>query len=59
MSTSNSLSSVVIIAGILMVSTPNGSESNLLGCFVIGIVAIKVFDNFAVAYRMFEIFKRG
>ncbi len=59
MSTSNSLSGVVILGGILMVSAPNGSVSNLLGCFAIGIAAINVFGGFAVSYRMLQMFKKG
>lgn len=59
MSTSNSLSGVVILGGILMVSAPNGSVSNLLGCVAIGVAAINVFGGFAVSYRMLQMFKKG
>jgi hypothetical protein len=38
-----------------MVSTPNGSVSNLLGYLVIGVVAINVFGGFAVSYGMLQI----
>jgi NAD/NADP transhydrogenase alpha subunit len=59
MSTSNSLSGVVILGGILMVSTPNGSVSNLSGCFAVGVAAINVFGSFAASFRMLQMFKRG
>ena len=59
MSTSNSLSGVVILGGILMASTPDRSISNILGCCAIGIAAINVFGGFAVSYRMLQMFKRG
>ena len=59
MSTSNSLSGVVILGGILMVSAPNGSVSNLLGCCAIAVAAINVFGGFAVSYRMLQMFKKG
>jgi NAD(P) transhydrogenase subunit alpha len=58
MSTSNSLSGVVILGRILMVNTPNGSVSNLLGCFAIGVAAINVFGSFEVSYRMLQMFER-
>jgi NAD/NADP transhydrogenase alpha subunit len=59
MSTSNSLSGVVILGGILIVSTPNGSVSNLLGFFAIGVAAINIFGSFVVSYIMLQMFKRG
>ena len=59
MSTSNSLSGVVILGGILMASTPSLSISNLLGCFAIAVAAINVFGGFAVSYRMLQMFKKG
>jgi NAD/NADP transhydrogenase alpha subunit len=59
MSTSNNLSGVVILGGILMVSTPNGLVSNLLGCFAVGVAAINVFGSFVVSYIMLQMFERG
>jgi len=59
MSTSNSLSGVVILGGILMVSNPIGSVSNVLGCVSITVAAINVFGGFAVSYRMLQMFKKG
>jgi H+-translocating NAD(P) transhydrogenase subunit alpha len=58
MSTSNSLSGVVILGGILMVSTPKGSAVNVLGCVAISVAAINVFGGFAVSYRMLLMFKK-
>jgi NAD/NADP transhydrogenase alpha subunit len=58
MSTSNSLSGVVILGGILMVSTPKGSATNVLGCLAISVAAINVFGGFAVSYRMLLMFKK-
>lgn len=58
MSTSNSLSGVVILGGILMVSTPQGSAVNVLGCVAISVAAINVFGGFAVSYRMLLMFKK-
>lgn len=58
MSTSNSLSGVVILGGILMASTPTGSPTNVLGCTAIAVAAINVFGGFAVSYRMLLMFKR-
>lgn len=58
MSTSNSLSGVVILGGILMASTPNGSPTNVLGCTAISVAAINVFGGFAVSYRMLLMFKK-
>ncbi|KAL3919475.1 MAG: hypothetical protein SGILL_003735, partial [Bacillariaceae sp.] len=58
MSTSNSLSGVVILGGILMVSTPRGSATNVLGCIAIAVAAINVFGGFAVSYRMLLMFKK-
>lgn len=58
MSTSNSLSGVVIVGGILMVSGPNGSASSLLGCIAIGVSAVNVFGGFAVSYRMLSMFQK-
>jgi NAD(P) transhydrogenase subunit alpha len=51
MSTSNSLSGVVILGGILMVSTPEGSASSVLGAVAISVAAINVFGGFAVSVR--------
>lgn len=51
MSTSNSLSGVVILGGILMVSTPEGSTSSVLGAVAIAVAAINVFGGFAVSVR--------
>jgi NAD/NADP transhydrogenase alpha subunit len=58
MSTSNSLSGVVILGGILMASTPTGSPTNVLGCSAIAVAAINVFGGFAVSYRMLLMFKK-
>lgn len=58
MSTSNSLSGVVILGGILMASTPTGSPTNVLGCIAISVAAINVFGGFAVSYRMLLMFKK-
>merc|ERR1719188_1745974 len=58
MSTSNSLSGVVILGGILMASTPTGSPSNVLGCSAISVATINVFGGFAVSYRMLLMFKK-
>lgn len=58
MSTSNSLSGVVILGGILMASTPTGSPTNVLGCTAISVAAINVFGGFAVSYRMLLMFKK-
>lgn len=49
MSTSNSLSGVVILGGILMASAPRGSASNVLGCTAIAVAAVNVFGGFAVS----------
>jgi NAD(P) transhydrogenase subunit alpha len=51
MSTSNSLSGVVILGGILMASTPKGSAVNVLGCSAIAVAAINVFGGFTVSVR--------
>jgi NAD(P) transhydrogenase subunit alpha len=58
MSTSNSLSGVVILGGILMASTPTGSPTSVLGCTAISVAAINVFGGFAVSYRMLLMFKK-
>lgn len=58
MSTSNALSGVVILGGILMVSTPQGSATSVLGCVATGVAAINVFGGFAVSYRMLLMFKK-
>lgn len=58
MSTSNSLSGVVILGGILMASSPMGSATNVLGCTAIAVAAINVFGGFAVSYRMLLMFKK-
>lgn len=57
MSTSNSLSGVVILGGMLMASLPNGSASQVLGCISISVAAVNVFGGFAVSYRMLLMFK--
>jgi NAD(P) transhydrogenase subunit alpha len=57
MSTSNSLSGVVILGGMLMASLPQGSAANVLGCTAITVAAINVFGGFAVSYRMLSMFK--
>jgi len=59
MSTSNSLSGVVIIGGILMASAPNGSPTSVLGAIAIAVAAINVFGGFAVSYRMLLMFKKS
>eukprot|EP00553_Chaetoceros_curvisetus_P001230 CAMPEP_0204620056 /NCGR_PEP_ID=MMETSP0717-20131115/6209_1 /ASSEMBLY_ACC=CAM_ASM_000666 /TAXON_ID=230516 /ORGANISM="Chaetoceros curvisetus" /LENGTH=436 /DNA_ID=CAMNT_0051634159 /DNA_START=1 /DNA_END=1311 /DNA_ORIENTATION=- len=59
MSTSNSLSGVVILGGMLMASLPQGSISNILGCASITIATINVVGGFAVSYRMLLMFKSG
>lgn len=59
MSTSNSLSGVVILGGILMVSAPNGSASSIMGCCAIAVAAVNVFGGFAVSYRMLQMFRKG
>jgi NAD(P) transhydrogenase subunit alpha len=58
MSTSNSLSGVVILGGILMVSVEQGSAANILGACAISVAAINVFGGFAVSYRMLLMFKK-
>lgn len=57
MSTSNSLSGVVILGGMLMTSLPRGSASNVLGSTAVTVAAINVFGGFAVSYRMLLMFK--
>ena len=47
MSTSNALSGVVTLGGILMASTPKGSAVNVLGCLAIAVGSINVFGGFA------------
>lgn len=59
MSTSNALSGVVILGGILMVSTDTGSPASVLACLAISTGAINVFGGFAVSYRMLLMFKKG
>ena len=58
MSTSNALSGVVILGGMLMVSGPVGSASTVIGCVATAVAAINVFGGFAVSYRMLLMFKR-
>ena len=58
MSTSNSLSGVVILGGILMASAEKGTATNVLACISIGVAAINVFGGFAVSYRMLLMFKK-
>lgn len=57
MSTSNSLSGVVILGGMLMASLPIGSASQVLGSVAISVAAINVFGGFAVSYRMLLMFQ--
>jgi NAD(P) transhydrogenase subunit alpha len=59
MSTSNALSGVVILAGILMCSVDKGSPTSVLGCVATGVAAINVFGGFAVSYRMLLMFKKA
>ena len=59
MSTSNALSGVVILGGILMVSVDKGSPTSYLGCFATAVAAINVFGGFGVSYRMLMMFKKG
>jgi H+-translocating NAD(P) transhydrogenase subunit alpha len=59
MSTSNALSGVVILGGILMVSADTGSPTGVLACLAIATGAINVFGGFAVSYRMLLMFKKG
>ena len=58
MSTSNSLSGVVILGGILMASHNSGSATNVLGCSAIAVSSINVFGGFTVSYRMLLMFKK-
>jgi NAD(P) transhydrogenase subunit alpha len=58
MSTSNSLSGVVIIGGMLMVSNTRGSATSNLGAVSIAVAAINVFGGFAVSYRMLLMFRK-
>lgn len=58
MSTSNSLSGVVILGGILMASNDTGTATNVLGCTSIAIAAINVFGGFTVSFRMLLMFKK-
>lgn len=59
MSTSNALSGVVILGGLLMVSSEDqGSPSMVLGCCATSVAAINVFGGFAVSYRMLLMFKK-
>ena len=58
MSTSNSLSGVVIIGGMLMVSNIRGSATSNLGAASIAVAAINVFGGFAVSYRMLLMFRK-
>jgi NAD(P) transhydrogenase subunit alpha len=58
MSTSNALSGVVILGGMLMVSIDQGSPAGVLGCLATSVAAINVFGGFAVSYRMLLMFKK-
>ena len=58
MSTSNSLSGVVILGGILMASAEMGTPTNVLACASISVASINVFGGFAVSYRMLLMFKK-
>jgi NAD(P) transhydrogenase subunit alpha len=55
MSTSNSLSGVVILGGILMASTARGSATNILGCSAIAVASVNVFGGFAVSVSSFSL----
>jgi len=59
MSTSNALSGVVILGGILMVSVDRGSPTSILGCVATAVAAINVYGGFGVSYRMLMMFKKG
>jgi len=59
MSTSNALSGVVILGGMLMCSVPQGTATNVLGCTAVAVAAINVFGGFAVSYRMLLMFRKG
>lgn len=58
MSTSNALSGVVMLGGLLMVSSEKGTATNFLACFAVGFGAINVFGGFGVSYRMLMMFKK-
>lgn len=58
MSTSNSLSGVVILGGILMASAPLGEPTSTLGAVAIAVAGINVFGGFTVSYRMLLMFKK-
>jgi NAD(P) transhydrogenase subunit alpha len=62
MSTSNALSGVVILGGLLMVSFDDETGSipaaSVFGCCATGVAAINVFGGFAVSYRMLLMFKK-
>jgi NAD(P) transhydrogenase alpha subunit len=58
MSTSNALSGVVILGGLLMISVEVGSPTSWLGCISTCVAAINVFGGFAVSYRMLLMFNK-
>jgi NAD/NADP transhydrogenase alpha subunit len=58
MSTSNALSGVVIVGGILMCSLERGSVAGIIGCIATSVAAINVYGGFAVSYRMLLMFKK-
>jgi H+-translocating NAD(P) transhydrogenase subunit alpha len=58
MSVSNALSGVVILGGILMVSSERGAPASVLGCAATAFAAINVYGGFAVSYRMLLMFKK-
>ena len=58
MSTSNALSGVVILGGLLMISVDPGSPTSWLGCTSTCVAAINVFGGFAVSYRMLLMFQK-
>jgi H+-translocating NAD(P) transhydrogenase subunit alpha len=58
MSTSNALSGVVILGGILMCSIEKGTPAGVFGCIATSVAAINVFGGFAVSYRMLLMFKK-
>lgn len=58
MSTSNALSGVVVLGGMLMCSLPRGSPGLIIGCLATAVASINVFGGFAVSYRMLLMFKK-
>jgi NAD(P) transhydrogenase subunit alpha len=58
MSTSNAISGVVVLGGILMVSAPRGSATGVCACVATAVGAINAFGGFAVSYRMLLMYKK-